>query len=173
MILAEINLHYIELALLLIVITLITIIISSFKKLRVEVFQKSRVNVEGAQLKLQAIERLTLFAERSGLKNLVERIGVNGMTAAELHHTLTQTLKAEYDYNQSQQIYISPEVWNSITRLKDQNIYIINQITVNLPPHATGLDLGKLIIEYSSNPNAELNVIVLDALQYEAKKILN
>ena len=173
MILAEVNLQYIELAVLLIVITLIVLLILSFKKLRIEIAQKSRVNVEGAQLKLQAIERLTLFAERSGLKNLVERMGVNGMSASDLHQTLTQTLKAEYDYNQSQQIYVSPEVWNAITRLKDQNIYIINHITANLPPHATGLDLGKLIIEYSSNPNAELNVIVLDALQFEAKKILN
>ena len=169
----EINLDYIELALLLIVITFILILISSFKKLRIEIAQKSRVNVEGNNMKLQALERLTLYAERSGLKNLVERIGAHGMSTSDFHQALIQALKSEYEYNQSQQIYVSPEVWNAITKLKDQNIYIINHITANLPPFATALDLGKLIVEYSTNPNAELNIIVLDALQFEAKKILS
>ena len=38
---------------------------------------------------------------------------------------------------------------------------------------ATALDLSKLIIEYSNTPNAEMNGIVLSALQTEAKQILN
>ncbi len=173
MILAEINIQYIQLALIAICITLVAILLASFRKLRIEVVQKSRVNIEGNQLKLQALERLTLYAERSGLKNLVDRLVLNGMSAPELHEALIQTLKSEYEYNQTQQIYVNPDVWNAITRLKDQNVYIINHITANLPPQATGLDLGKLIIDYSANPNAEMNSIVLDALQFEAKKILS
>lgn len=173
MILADIYLTYIQIGLLLICITLIGILISSLMKLRSEIVKKNTVNVEGNQLKLQALERLTLYAERAGLKNLVERIGIQGMNASDLHQLLTQTLKAEYEYNQSQQIYVSPEVWNAVTRLKDQNIYIINHITANLPLNASAIDLAKLIIEYSTNPNAELNTIVLDALQFEAKKILS
>lgn len=173
MILAYINLAYIQIGLILICITLIGILISSLMKLRSEIAKKNTVNVEGNQLKLQALERLTLYAERSGLKNLVERIGTQGLAASDLHQLLTQTLKTEYEYNQSQQIYVSPEVWNAVTRLKDQNIYVINHITANLPPNASAIDLAKLIIEYSTNPNAELNAIVLDALQFEAKKILS
>ena len=73
----------------------------------------------------------------------------------------------------SQQIYVNPEVWNAVTRLKDQNIYIINQLAASLPFEASALDLGKRILEYSMMKDAELNQIVLDALQFEAKKILN
>jgi len=173
MVLAEINIQYILLALIAVCISLVAFLLASFRKLRIEVVQKSQVNTEGNLLKLQALERLTLYAERSGLKNLIERLGINGMSAPELHETLIQTLKTEYEYNQTQQIYVNPDVWNAITKLKDQNVYIINHITANLPPHATGVDLAKLIIEYSTNPNAELNSIVLDALQFEAKKILS
>lgn len=131
------------------------------------------VNEEGNRLKLQALERLTLFAERSALKNLIGRIDYSGMSAAALHHALTETLKSEFDYNSSQQIYVSPEIWNAVTRLKDQNIYIINHITANLPPNATGNELSRMLIEYSLTPNAEMSPLLLDALQFEAKKILS
>ena len=30
-----------------------------------------------------------------------------------------------------------------------------------------------MIVEYSATPNAEMNVLVLDAIQFEAKKMLN
>lgn len=133
----------------------------------------SPTNEEGRKMKLQALERLTLFAERNGLKNLVERISQPGMTASDLHHALTETIRSEFEYNQSQQIYVSPEMWNAISRLRDQNIYIIHHLTSNLPPQANGMDLAKVILEYSMTPNAEMNRIVLDALQYEAKTILS
>ena len=72
----------------------------------------------------------------------------------------------------TQQIYINSEVWNAVTKMKDQNIYVINHIAANLPPGATAIDLSKLIIEYSMTPNADLNKVVLEALQFEAQKIL-
>jgi hypothetical protein len=131
------------------------------------------INIEGNRLKLQALERLTLYAERSALKNLVGRIDYSKLSAAELHQILIETLKTEFDYNSSQQIYVSPEIWNAVTRMKDQNIYIINHITANLAPHANGAELSRMLLEYSMTPNAEMSYMLLDALQFEAKKILN
>lgn len=128
---------------------------------------------ESRKLKMQALERLTIFTERSGLKNMVERLLNPGLSAAEMHQILVENLKQEFEYNQSQQIYVSPEIWHAINRLKDQNIYVINHITANLPPQATASDLCKMIVEYSLNPNAEMNQIVLDALNTEAKNNLN
>jgi len=151
---------------------LVTYLIMALKKLARKINESPKKNHEGDKLKLQAIERLSLYAERCGLQNLIKRTDIAGITPADLHHILTETIKGEYEYNLSQQIYVSPEVWNAITRLRDQNIYVINQITSNLPPQATALDLSKMIIEYSMTPNAELNTIVLNALQVEAKTIL-
>ena len=42
-------------------------------------------NFELVKLKLQALERFTLYAERSSLKNLVSRTPANGITVVELH----------------------------------------------------------------------------------------
>ena len=84
---------------------------------------------------------------------------------------MVDDIKSEFEYNVSQQIYVSKEVWNAVTKLKDQNIYIINQLAAALPHQASSLELSKTILEYSMTEKAELNTIVLDALQYEAKKI--
>jgi hypothetical protein len=129
-------------------------------------------NTEGNKLKLQAIERLSLYTERCGLNNLVARTDIAELSASELHHVLIETIKGEYEYNLSQQIYISKEVWNAVTKMKDQNIYVINHIAANLPPGAGAIDLSKLIVEYSMTPNADLYKLVLEALQFEAQKIL-
>lgn len=164
---------YVEAGVLVILLAVVGILLFEFRNMKEQIRERMGINNETAKLRLQALERLTVFAERCGLKSLVSRVDNMSMNAAGLHGTLIETIKAEYEYNISQQIYVSPEVWNAVTRLKDQNIYIINQLAASLPPHATALDLSKRILEYSMNKDAELNVIVLDALQYEAKKVLD
>jgi hypothetical protein len=145
--------------------------ISNLKKTIVQI--PASVNQDGILLKLQALERLTLYAERSALKNLVGRTDYSKMTAAELHQILTGILKSEFEYNSSQQIYVNPEIWNAVIRMKDQNIYIINHVTANLAPLASGAELSRMLLEYCITPNAEMSPMLLDALQYEAKKLLS
>lgn len=170
--LLEFNFRYVEVAVLLILLSVLGILLFEFRNMKELIRERIGINNETAKMKLQALERLTVFAERSGLKNLIGRVESMNTSSASLHASLVETLKSEYEYNVSQQIYVSPEVWHAVTRLKDQNIYIINQIAGTLPPQATALDLGKRILEYSMNKDAELNVIVLDALRYEASKVI-
>ena len=131
-----------------------------------------KANPETKKLQLQAYERLTVFADRIGLKNLISRADVHGESAAIMHGVLIENVKSEYDYNASQQIYVSKEIWNAVTKLKDQNIYIINQLAAMLPMQANSLDLSKRILEYSMTQQTELNQIVLDAIQHEAKQVM-
>ncbi len=156
-------------------ITAIAIIwlLAEFMSMKEKIKKGLDINNEGLRLKLQAYERLSVFAERSGLKSLASRVESSDHSAAMLHAAMISELKNEYDYNVSQQIYVTPEIWQAITKLRDQNIYVINQLASGLGAGASSRDLARLIIEYSMSPNAELNVIVLDALQYEAKKLLN
>lgn len=163
----------IQLVFMLLCIAIIVMIYNEVTKLKKRIQSIPSTNVEGDKLKLQAIERLSLYVERCGLNNLVARTEIAGLSASEVHHILIETIKAEYEYNLSQQIYISTEVWNAVTKMKDQNIYVINHIAANLPPGAGAIDLSKLIIEYSMTPNADLNKLVLEALQFEAQKILS
>lgn len=148
-------------------------LLAEFNGMKEEIRIRLGINNETLKLRLQAYERLTMFAERAGLKNLVSRSAVNayGESSAALHNHMVNEIKQEFEYNVSQQIYVSKEVWNALTKLKDQNIYILNQLAASLPNQASSLELSKAILEYSMIEKAELNTIVLDALQYEAKQI--
>ncbi|MEJ7626010.1 MAG: hypothetical protein WKF35_04020 [Ferruginibacter sp.] len=146
--------------------------LAEFMKMKEAIKQRAGINNETLLLKLQAYERLTVFSERTGLKNLVGRMALNGESAASLHASIITEIKNEFEYNTSQQIYVTPEIWNAVTKLKDQNIYIINQLAAGLPPQANAIDLSKHLLQYSMSNNAELHSIVLDAIQFEAKKLM-
>lgn len=156
------------------IMTLITVgfFIMEFNKIKARLNGSKPVNNELVKLKLQALERFTLFAERASLKNLVSRTPASGLRVVDLQLVMLETLKSEYEYNVTQQIYVDPKLWQAIGNLKDQNTYIINQIAAMLPPDADGIELSKRILEYSSNNDADLSGIVLNALQYEAKILL-
>ena len=148
-------------------------LIAEFNGMRDALRTNATGNSNALQLKLQAYERLTLFAERAGIKNMVSRVIYTNQSAIGMQTDLLEELRTEFDYNTTQQIYVSKEVWQAVSKLKDQNIYIINQLAAPLPPDATAMDLSRQLIEYSLTDKAELNVIVLDAIQYEAKKLMN
>lgn len=128
---------------------------------------------EATPLKLQAYERLVLLAERIALPNLVSRLNHPGATAREMQAVLLDNIRQEYEYNASQQVYVSPAAWDAIRNLKDQNMLIINQIANILPPEAKGSDLNKQILEVvMAQQEKALHTIVLDSLNFEAKKLM-
>lgn len=127
---------------------------------------------DNSALPLQAYERLSLLTDRLSLKSLVTRLHSTALTVAELQITLLENIRNEYEHNITQQVYVNPDVWKAVTKMKEQNVYIINQLAAGLPKNAPAVELSKLILEYASNENAELNSIVLDAIQYEVKKLI-
>jgi hypothetical protein len=125
-------------------------------------------------LQLQAYERLVILAERIGLRNLIGNLPADGLSAREYQAVLVDAIKREYEYNVSQQIYVTPKAWEAVQRLKEQNIYVINQISSYLNGDAGGRDLARAIAEYLSGPeNATLQQIVLEGLNLEAKKLMH
>lgn len=147
-------------------------LLAEFKGMKDNIIERMGINNEVVKLKLQALERFTLYAERSSLKNLVSRTPASGITVVDMQLALLDSLRSEYEYNVSQQIYIDPKMWKAITNLKDQNTFIINQLAATLPSDAGGFELSKRILEYVASTDAELNATVLSALQFEAKRIL-
>jgi flagellar basal body-associated protein FliL len=124
-------------------------------------------------LQLQAYERLTLLVDRIALPNLISRVNQTGVSARDMQVLLTHNIKEEFDYNITQQIYVSAEAWNAVKNLKEQNMLVVNQLASALPPHATGLDLNKLLLEYLMNDKkGQLHEVVSEVLSYEAKKLL-
>ncbi len=148
-------------------------LITEFSDMKNSIRERTGINNETIKLRLQAYERLALVAERIALQNLISRIPNAGVSAKQMQAALVDAIKTEYEYNISQQVYVSPEAWRAVHNLKEQNIYIVNQLASTLPFQATAMDLNKQIIDYlMSNPKASLHTIVLEALNFEAKKIM-
>lgn len=124
-------------------------------------------------LQLQAYERLVLLSERIALPNLISRLSQPGLSAKEMQVFLIESIKQEYEYNASQQIYVSPQAWEAVRSLKDQNMLMINSMAKTLTPDASAVDLNKRIIEgLMQEEKAALHTYVADTLNAEAKKIM-
>ncbi|MDZ4072242.1 MAG: hypothetical protein U1C70_10485 [Sediminibacterium sp.] len=123
-------------------------------------------------LQLQAYERLTLLTDRIALPNLISRLGNPDVSASEMQYLLTKNIKDEFDYNISQQIYVSPEIWNAIRNLKENNLLIIHRVGASIPSMASAATLNRAILEYlMQDPKANLHEVVSEALSYEAKRL--
>jgi hypothetical protein len=128
---------------------------------------------DGTTLRLQAYERLVLLTERIALPNLISRLNQPGIPAVEMKIILTENIKQEFEYNSTQQLYVSPVSWDSVRNLKEQNIMIIHQVSATLPADASATDLNKKILEVvMSQPQGALHEMVLQALNFEAKKLM-
>ena len=125
-------------------------------------------------LQLQAYERLALFCERIAIPNLISRNNQPMATAQEMRALLTEHIKQEFEYNASQQIYVSKLTWEAVRNLRDQSLLIINQVGNVMPPDAMANDLNKKLLEVMMNhQDAALHTIVADALNHEAKKLMS
>jgi hypothetical protein len=124
-------------------------------------------------LQLQAYERMILLVDRIAIPNLISRTLMDGLSARDLQLVLTRNIREEFDYNITQQIYISPETWKAVKSLKEKNLLIINQACSNLPVSATAIELGRAILEHMmTDKNGNMHELVSEALSYEAKKLL-
>jgi hypothetical protein len=126
-----------------------------------------------ASMQLQAYERLLILVDRIALPHVITRVNQPSSSAREMQLLLTQSIRSEFDYNITQQIYVTAEAWNAVKNLKEQNLLIINQLANVLPPNATGLDLNKLLLEFLMNDKkGTLHEVVSEVLSYEAKKLM-
>ncbi|MCG2617789.1 hypothetical protein LZZ85_26045 [Terrimonas sp. NA20] len=130
-------------------------------------------NFSSRPLQLQAYERLVVLSERISIPNLVSRANQPGFNARDMQMLLIESIKQEFEYNASQQIYVSPVGWEAVNNLKEQNMLIINQVGSTLPPDATGIELNKRLLEFvMTQKKGTLHTIVLEALNFEAKKLM-
>ena len=110
------------------VIALLTSIFTLVVKSKPPVQKTADENFLTKPLRLQAYERLVLLAERIALPNLISRISQPGLSARDMQFLLIESIKQEYEYNASQQIYVSEAAWDAVRSLRDQNSLMINSI---------------------------------------------
>ncbi len=160
------------------VIVFVAVTVGGFVAWLIYLQRKSAIEqgkkVEGSKmLQLQAYERLTLLVDRITLNNVISRVNQPGFSVRDMHGAIMHTINEEFNYNISQQIYVSAEAWNAIKNLRDQSLLVVNQIASILPPEASGLDLARSILEFLMNDKrGTLHEVVAEIVSFEAKKLL-
>lgn len=119
-------------------------------------------------LQLQAYERTILFLERINPSNMLIRLHVPEMDAREMQNIIISDIRAEYQHNISQQLYVSATTWHVVKKIKDDTINIVNSAAHALPEHATAGELSKSILIHltgleTENPyEVALNIVKKD-----------
>ena len=106
----EIVVQDIQIAVMFVFFIAIAWLLAEFKGMKDELKERLGLHNETNKLRLQAYERLSLYAERSSLKNLVARTSFVNSNVIDFQLTLLDTLRSEYEYNVSQHIYVSSEM---------------------------------------------------------------
>lgn len=132
---------------------------------------KKAMTTQTLPLRLQAYERLVLFADRINPSNMLIRLNGNGYSAAELHSIILNEIRTEYQHNVTQQIYVSPQAWAIIRRVKDDTLNLVTNAVKGLPENATGLDLGKVVLTHLSKLDDSPYDIAIDMIRKDLEHL--
>jgi len=127
---------------------------------------------ENIPLKLQAFERIILFLERISPNSLLVRVHRGGMAATQLQQELVSTIRAEFEHNLSQQIYLSEQAWEEVKDAKEEMIRIINNAFSHVGANASGIQMSAHIFEQVLKMETVPTQKAIDFIKSEAKKIL-
>lgn len=98
-------------------------------------------------LRLQACERIILFLERISPDSLLLRFNRPSYNCKQLQTELINSIRAEYEHNISQQLYISVTGWEMVKMAKNNIIHLINTTAEGLRPDDPSANLSMAIME--------------------------
>lgn len=112
-------------------------------------------------IRYQAYERLTLLLERMHPLQIVARNAASNISAKAYADQLAVEIDTEFQYNLSQQIYVSADIWQLILQVKMQIKVLLYEIAENLPETATAYDYTLAINKYlEETPQDKIPVYV-------------
>lgn len=99
-------------------------------------------------LKLLAYERIILFIERMKPDSLIPRTLSSALNNKEYQLLLIQEIRKEFEYNLSQQLYLSENAWSITVSFKDSIITLINSSSADCNPAHPANELAKKVLEH-------------------------
>jgi len=140
------------------------------KKRQWELKRESQKTI--SPIRLRAYERLALLLERTKPEHMLMGLDLTSMTVPQVQQYLLQTIRAEFDHNQSQQVYVSEEVWDMIINARDQMAAFVIAITAQLPKDATAQAYAAALLTAYANNGLTPTDKALEYLKNEAKELM-
>ena len=123
-------------------------------------------------LRLQAYERVVLFLERITPESLLMRSpNYPNKTNDALHAELLNTIRTEFEHNLSQQLYVSPHVWNSVRNAKNYTITLINNASKEVSGDGSALQLSRKILDTAKDLEQSITDKALNEVKREIQQL--
>lgn len=119
-------------------------------------------------LRLQAYERVVLFLERISPESMLMRIPAQQLTCQQLQKEMLMSLRAEFEHNLSQQIYLSPKAWEMVKNARTNLTMLINSTAAKINPASPAINLSRELLE---NIMEATNSPVAPAIDFIKKEI--
>lgn len=121
-------------------------------------------------IRIQSYERLIIFLERISPGSIIMRVHKQGMSSRKLQEDLIKTIRAEFEHNLSQQIFVSNMGWELTKKAKEDMIRLINTAAGKINDNATGLAFSALLLEMSSKIEQLPTQTAIDYLKKEIRQ---
>ena len=133
---------------------------------------RKQQNASTTAMRLQAFERMTLLCERIALPSLLIRLQTADTTVKELQPALMLAVQQEFEYNISQQVYVSDSLWSIIKLTRDNTLAVISHVASGLDASAPSIDLAMALLSYLDQQKLALTDTAMQAIRTEAGSLL-
>ncbi|QDP84075.1 hypothetical protein FNJ88_00345 [Chryseobacterium sp. SNU WT5] len=111
--------------------------------------------------RVQAYERITLFLERLKPANLVTKFD-GSLAAHEYLFLVEKTINEEFDYNASQQLYLTKNSWNKVVNSKNNVVHLMHKTYENLSSESTLQDFKTVFLMNYMNEDDYISSCIED-----------
>lgn len=127
--------------------------------------KKQQINlltVKGqSEQRVHAYERITLFLERLKPANLVTKFDQN-LAAHEYLFLIEKTINEEFDYNASQQLFLTKNSWNKVVNCKNNILHLLHKTYENLSNESTLQDFKTVFLMNYINEQDYISAAIED-----------
>ncbi len=139
------------------------------KKRQIKAILKNRKLI--TPLRLQAYERIILLLERISPESLILRTSLMGMSSNQLQSEMLSSVRAEFEHNLSQQLYVSNEAWEMIKSARANTIKLINTAAEKIPTNAQSMHLSTTILEMVMEMDKTPSASAIEFLKKEVQTL--
>ncbi len=137
---------------------------------------KKATRKEVTAVRLRAYERLALMLERTTPESMLMRLTADSQPALlspkEVEVLLLTMIRAEYDHNMSQQVYVSQELWDHIIFAREEMAAFVHNIAEHLPPDANGTQYATTLITAYTQNGTTPHQRVMEELKTELSRLV-
>ena len=145
-------------------VTIVTLVFFFLNRSQRSVISNDNSSYNQIEIRLRAYERLILFLERIEPVSMINRLELHNQSIDFIISSLIKNIVVEYEYNMSQQIYVSDNLWKSIELIKNKIINNISNTSKLLSNDSSVDDLVRELLEDSKK-----NIIIINQIKKTLK----